>query len=666
MSKVRVITLKEYSEQVLKTLHKVGVLHIERSEELAPVGREALEKQQKEVNELLTFVNDVLGYVTEKQEVLPKEDVEVIYTGPFGEINKEVRSLYVRFSEQHEKLVKTDEELKILTELKNYLGALTQQYDVRLRDLKFSGHYLFSRVLILPTEIYKTLQAELEEKLLESAVNVVDDETVVYAIGRVENLEALKSLIGSAGGKILPVPDKDLTLGEFIKKSGDELHRLEEKSAKFSQELQTKVKQELERLALLRGALVAERQRLRVLARAGETKYLTSIEGWAPESTVESIIAELKNTVDNVFIETRKPEPSEEPPTKMKNPTPLKPFQLVIKLFSTPGYREGDPTPIIAYSFAIFFGLMVADVVYAIGLMFLAKFILGRLLGGSKSEEFKLLQRLIYISSGVALTLGLLTGNYLGDIHLFFGIENMALSAGVQQLLSNPIKFVILAILIGWIHVNIAHIIALVRGVQQRNTGLVISKVGLLTIQFGAFWILRTVMGIDIPYVLSAIMPVPAVSPRVYGVAMYAAFIGIGMIIGGNFKERGGIGAILGVFDITGLLGDVMSYSRLAGVGLATFYLGSAFNMLAGVLSGMVSGMIGGGIAAAVGGTIVAIFIMLLGHTINLLLGFLTGFIHSLRLCFVEFLIKFFEGGGKYYSPFKLIKRRPVVVGAKS
>jgi len=108
MSKVRVITLKEYSEQVLKTLHKVGVLHIERSEELAPVGREALEKQQKEVNELLTFVNDVLGYVTEKQEVVPKEDVEVIYTGPFGEINKEVRSLYVRFSEQHEKLVKTD------------------------------------------------------------------------------------------------------------------------------------------------------------------------------------------------------------------------------------------------------------------------------------------------------------------------------------------------------------------------------------------------------------------------------------------------------------------------------------------------------------------------------------------------------------------------------
>jgi V/A-type H+-transporting ATPase subunit I len=65
-------------------------------------------------------------------------------------------------------------------------------------------------------------------------------------------------------------------------------------------------------------------------------------------------------------------------------------------------------------------------------------------------------------------------------------------------------------------------------------------------------------------------------------------------------------------------------------------------------------------------GGILAVVILVLGHTINLLLGFLTGFVHSLRLCFVEFLIKFYQGGGIHYSPFRLRKRASMLVGEKS
>jgi len=315
MVKVRVITLKDYSEQALKTLHKVGVLHVEQGEELKPVDKAAIEGQQKEVSELLAFVGGILGYITEKQQVSPREDVEVIYTRPFGEISKEVRSLYTRFAELYQKAVKIDEEIKALTEQKRYLGALTQHHDIRLRDLKFSGDYLFSRVFILPTEAYETLRSELEENLLGSAVSAVDNETVVHAIGKMENLETVESLISGAEGRILPIPDRDLTLGEFLEKSEDELHRLEEKSAELYQELQGKVKQELERIALLRGALVAETQRLSVLTQACEAKYVTLVEGWIPEDNLESTVFELRKNVDYVFIDTRSPEPSEEPPT---------------------------------------------------------------------------------------------------------------------------------------------------------------------------------------------------------------------------------------------------------------------------------------------------------------------------------------------------------------
>ncbi len=662
MTRVRVITLRDYSEPALKTLHKVGVLHVEEGKELAPIDREAIENQQKEVAELRAFVSSMLSYIAEKEQVELGEDVEVIYTRPFGEVTREVRSLYADFAELHEKTTRIDKEIEELTEQQTYLGALTQQLDVRLKDLHFSGNYLFSRVFVLPNEGYDSLHDELKRYLFESTTATVEKETVLYALGKMESLETVESLIGGAGGESLPIPEEDLTLREFLKKTESRLHELEERLAELYEGLRSRSKEELRRIALLRGVLVAENQRLSVLARASEAKYVTLIEGWIPDSDVESVTAELKTNIDYVFIDTRKPEPSEEPPTKLRNPAALRPFQTVVNLFATPKYREWDPTPIVAYSFATFFGLMIADVGYAIGLMLFARFLMGRLLGGGGSEGFKLFQRLIYISSGVALVLGLLAGNYFGDVYVFFGFESLGLAAGVEQLLQSPLSFIILAIFIGWVHINIAHITALIKAVKEKNQGAVINKVGLLVIQFGAFWLLRALMNIDIPSVLDHIMTFPAVAPVVYNVAMYGTFAGVALIVFGAYKERGGIGALLGVFDITGLLGDAMSYSRLAGVGLATFYLGQAFNILARVISGMIPLS---GVAGMVVGGILAVVIIILGHAINLLLGFLTGFVHSLRLCFVEFLIKFYEGGGIHYSPFRLRKRASMLVGEK-
>jgi V/A-type H+-transporting ATPase subunit I len=662
MTRVRVVTLRDYSEPALKALHRVGVLHVEEGKELAPVDRVAVENQQKEVSELRAFVSSMLSYIAEKEQVELGEDVEVIYTRPFGEITREVRSLYADFAELSEKTARINREKEELTEQRNYLGALSQHLDVRVNDLRFSGGYLFSRVFVLSNEAYEGLRDELGKYLFESTPAKVAGETVLYALGRMSSLEKVESLIGGAGGEVLLLPDEDLTLREFLKKTEDRISELEGRLAELYEGLSSRSKEELRRIALLRGVLVAESQRLAVLARACEAKYVTLIEGWVPESSVESLITELKTNIDYVFIDTREPEPSEEPPTKLRNPAAMRPFQAVVNLFATPRYREWDPTPIVAYSFATFFGLMIADVGYAIGLILFARFLMARILGGGGSEGFKLFQRLIYISSGVALVLGLLTGNYFGDLYLFFGFENLGLVASVQQMLQSPLTFIILAIFIGWVHINIAHIIALIKAVKEKNQGAVINKVGLLVIQFGAFWLLRALMNIDIPSVLDHIMTFPAVAPVVYNVAMYATFAGVGLIVFGAYKERGGIGAILGVFDITGLLGDAMSYSRLAGVGLATFYLGQAFNILARVISGMIPLS---GVAGVVVGTILAVVIIVLGHAINLLLGFLTGFVHSLRLCFVEFLIKFYEGGGIYYSPFRLRKRVSMLVGEK-
>jgi len=653
MVKVRVMTAKDYSNKALKTLHRAGVLHVEESEELKPVDREAIERERGEVAELLTAIEDILAYIPKGERVSLGEDIEVIYSRPFSETDSEIRRLCTKLCNMHQRATKLKQEAEELKDLRAYLGALRQQADIRLGDLCFSGAYLFSRVFALPREVYKTTYSKLKIYLLGSIATTVENEIVLHVIAKLEDQEIIESAIKDNGGKILRLPEDNLTLGEFVGVAEDKIHSLDKELTKLYREIEDKTRENLEKLLLFREALSAENERLSVLEKACEAKYVTLIEGWTPENNVEATVSELRENVGYVFVDTRKPERAEEPPTKMRNLTALKPFQTVVNLFGIPKYREWDPTPIIAYSFAFFFGLMLGDVIYAAGIMLLAKFALRRFVDDPESEGFKLFQRLLYTSAGVALVIGLLTGTYLGNFYQFFGIESLALAEGIKELLGDAMSFIVFALVIGLIHVNIAHVIALIKGIKERNKAVLVGKVGLFMLQIaGIPWIMHF-LGTDIPLL----------NAQIYPILVYIMLLSIVLIVVSSIMQQGAfLGSILWLFDITGLLGDVMSYCRLAGVGLATYYLAMVFNMLAGLIAGMVPA----GIMRLVLGTLIAIVVLLFGHALNLLLSTICCFVHSLRLCFVEFLFKFYEGGGREYSPFRLRKRALVSVEGKA
>ncbi|GAH77881.1 unnamed protein product, partial [marine sediment metagenome] len=246
---------------------------------------------------------------------------------PFSEIGNEVRLLYNKINQLHERIVKLNDEVQQLAELRRYLEPLAGQTDLRLSDLKFSGDYLFSRVFVLSDEAYKSLYDELKNYLFENVVAAVESETVFHAVAKVEDQKTIESLVTDAGGKILQIPDEDLTLRDFLEITNNKIRSLEEELTRLREELQSKAREDLNRLALLREALSAENERLSVLEKACEAKYVTLIEGWIPESNTESAISEVKQSIDYVFIDTRKPEQSEEPPTKLKNLAGIKPFQ---------------------------------------------------------------------------------------------------------------------------------------------------------------------------------------------------------------------------------------------------------------------------------------------------------------------------------------------------
>ena len=227
----------------------------------------------------------------------------------------------------------------------------------------------------------------------------------------------------------------------------------------------------------------------------------------------------------------------------------------------------------------------------------------------------------------------------------------MALVQGVKEALQDPVSFIVIALGIGFVHVNIGHLLALIKGIKEKNKGLILNKIGLFILQLGIPSILNSLLSLELP----------GFTPQIYSILLYCMAAGLLLVITSSIVQSGGLGAILWLFDVTGLLGDVMSYCRLAGVGLATFYLASTFNMLAGLFGEMIPGM-----AGVIIGGIMGVIIIVFGHTLNLVLTTITGFIHSLRLCFVEFLFKFYEGGGREYSPFKLKKRAAIPLTTKS
>ncbi len=651
MVKMRVVTVRDDSERTLKTLQNIGVLDVEESEELGPVDRVAIDKARREVNELTSYITKILGYLPEKDVVTIDENIEVLYTQPFGEITGEVRRIYNKTSRLQERIHEISENLLRLNETSAYLKPLAEKHNLNIRDLNYSGKHLISRIIVIPNQSADYLRNSLRNYITENLVVSADNETVIHAVADTRYFENVQSLTSGSGGRILNIPSDDISITEYLDRATGEIAAYEQEKEKLTGELVGQVDADLKRLILLREALAAENERLSVLEKASEAKYITVIEGWVPKKVVENTSLEIKEKVPYVFVDSREPGPGEEPPTKYKNPTGFKPFQIVVNMFATPKYREWDPTPVITYSFAFFFGLMVCDVLYALGLILLTRFALKKFTDDPGSENFRQFQRLLYTCAGVALVGGLLTGQYFGDIYTLFGIENLALAKGVQEALQDPLTFIIIALFIGFIHINISHIIAFIKAIKQRDTGNIIAKFGLALLQLGIPGILHSILKVD----------VPGFTPELYSIFSYVMLGGIVLIFISSIMINKGLGAILWLFDITGLLGDVMSYARLAGVGLATFYLAMTFNLMAGLFSDMMGGVIG-----TIIGVILAIFIITLGHTINLVLTAITGFMHSLRLCFVEFLFKFYEGGGTEYSPFRLIKRTTIPVALKS
>ncbi len=443
--------------------------------------------------------------------------------------------------------------------------------------------------------------------------------------------------------KLLRSDIKDLKRFEYVDKIRgyrlrEALNRVDNEIATLLNEVESYrnrkkeiVSKYLDDIAILKTILDNEYEKISIIYGALTSKYLTVLVGYTAKSKIDTINNYLSKSYPIHIVVEKAPEPV----VDFNNLKAYKPYELITEFYGYPSPSEWDPTPLLTYAFTLFFSLMLADIGYAIGLALATKYVLPKLVEDPTTEGFRKFQRMLYILSGSTIVVGLLSKSFFGDLLGRYIPLPLVINTG------NILFMMGLSLLIGLIWVTIAHIIALAKSLYMKDYGGLLVEMGMVLLLIsGPLWIMysyRNIVNVGGVEMLGRYM-----TPITIMIA-----IGIILLVIGRIKTMGIPGSFLWIFDITGAMGDIFSFMRIAGISAGTTLLISIFNSLiyniySSFATNIVIGMVVG-IIAAMG-----------MHFFLFILSPVGPFAHSLRLCMYEILTKFYEGGGRRLQPVKI------------
>jgi V/A-type H+-transporting ATPase subunit I len=369
-----------------------------------------------------------------------------------------------------------------------------------------------------------------------------------------------------------------------------------------------------EKLMLLHDVLLSEREKISSSGLLGETERVFYMEGWIRSSDSEKLKSKLQPYTEAIEIYSRAPLPEEEPPVILENPKSGKPFELVTKLYGLPQRGSFDPTLPMAPFFFLFVGLCVSEAGYGLLVAFLSLLLIKFAKPKGGLLQFLKLFTLLGISTAV---LGALIGGWFG-----FPLRSLM----VLDPLQDPLSFLILALILGFAQVWFGTLLNMINGIKN--------KLYLESIFAQGGWLL----------LLPTLVIYLQTKESIWGILSLAGAAGI-VFFGSPSRNPFArfFGGLYSLYGISRYLADVLSYSRLLALGLATSVIAMVVNTLCQTALGI-----------PWVGWLLAALIFIGGHLFNLGISFLGGFVHSMRLQFVEFFSKFFKSGGKPFSPLVL------------
>lgn len=485
------------------------------------------------------------------------------------------------------------------------------QLDIPLEQLSFT-ETTHCHVGFLPEKELSAFQEGMA-KLLADWKTYGDGQDgralVVLAYNRDE--EAVKHLLKEHDFSEAVLPKRSGTAAQVQQELLQEAKEREDKIARLQQETKDILprKQQVE---LYYDQLSTTHERLQ---NGGvETVSAFKVQGWVRKDRTRRVEKVIQSVTDAYQLTFADPAEGEIPPTVLENGKLVEPYESVVELYSLPKAGSIDPDLIMAPFHFIFFGMMLSDAGYGLVLTVMLYFALKKFKPTGFARQLALV---IFFGSISTVLWGAMFGGW-------FGLEWKPL---LFVPMKEPLKMLALCFGLGAIHLVAGMLVKVYMLLRDGDVmGAVCDQISWLIMFLGFF--------------LMALVPGP--------IGKYLAWLGAGIIILFGGREKKGIvsrllGGLLTLYNISGYLSDLLSYSRIFALGLATGVIAMVINTVAQMLW-----------SAGPVGIVAAILVLLAGHYFNIIINVLGAFVHSSRLQYIEFFGKFYEAGGRAFLPLAL------------
>ena len=356
-------------------------------------------------------------------------------------------------------------------------------------------------------------------------------------------------------------------------------------------------------------------------------QHVFVLQGWMTQKAAETVEGQLKEKLgegEYVFLPLEISEGEyEEVPTVLENNAFLQPFENLTEMYGLPKYGELDPTPFTAPFYLVFFGMMAADLGYG-ALLWLGTFIMLKFFHFDKGMTRNL--KFFHLLSYPVMIWGIVFGSAFGADLPF---QPLSLSKDL-------ITIMILSIIFGVLQIMVGLSLGAYSNLKKKAyTDAYTSHLGWLAIITGI-----------ILYVLGGmVLNISWIATIGSSIAIIAAVAIVVVTVLTSENKWGGLASgLYNLYGISGYVADVVSYTRLMALAVSGGSIASAFNMLVGFLPPIARFTAG-------------IFLIVALQGLNIFLSFLGAYVHGLRLQFVEFFGKFYDGGGRALKPFKTYEK---------
>jgi V/A-type H+-transporting ATPase subunit I len=627
MTKVQIVGRRPHVEAVVGRLYELGLLQLVSAHEEAALGLmpfpgegERLERAT-ELRLLVARLDGLLalaGSSTEAQRAAEAPDA--------AGVTRELRALTQRLEPLAGRIEELRTELAVLPRyiepLRHLLPLVPELAELDEREIR--ALELDAIALVLNTDDEAIVEA-LREALrtgLGDCFALVAARVEPEAIGCVivtphTATEAVQALLGRERVRQMRLPSRyeRLSLRGAVAAMEIRLRDLPAEIDQAQQQLHALLAPRTAAWQAARERLSAELEQLEALEYAGATSRTFVVVGWTPRAQVPELRDELERAAGRELVLEELGTPhGVEPPVLMRNRQLARPFEFLVRFLDLPRSGSLDPTVLMALFLPLMVGVMVGDVVYGVLLLGLSLLVRRRFAAGS--EAIRDLSRVFVAGALWAIVFGFAFGEALGNLGHELGLPALWFYRGGADAVEPLLLF---ALALGAAHVVLGQLLGLRQSARERRPAELLNRSGSLLALIGVFALAAVAAGL---------LPGGALAPSLAGAAVLA---GVVLLI----ARRGALGLLMGPLELVGTVGNVLSYLRLAAVGLASAYLAMVANEL-----------------AVLGPLWLGVFVGVFFHTLNLGLASLSPMIQALRLHYVEFFSKFYEGGGQPFQPF--------------